>query len=150
LGKIKIVVSCFDNKGNSLNKGNFQNGNGTVREYNATGKLINRVNYENGYKSSKSISIDYDLDNSHDLNTKAWYIYENETGNEILMGAIKLIERSIELDENYYNTDTAAALHYKIGNTKMALRLVNKAIKIAKKNSTDFSSTTKLIKLFEK
>ncbi len=137
--KLMEVISYFDDKGMPLDKGTLKDGNGTVKKYYADGELISITEYVNGEE--------FDWNNSGQLNNLAWNAYENETDNEILKKAIKWIQRSIELDKNYYNVDTFAALLYKTGNFKQALTNAEQAIKIAKKEEYDYSSTTKLIEL---
>jgi len=135
-GKLMEVVSSLDNKGNAIDKGTLKNGNGIVNEYNADGTLES-IEYING----KAI----DWDNYSLLNSLAWNVYENENDKKKLTKAIKWVKRSIELDKNYYNTDTHAALLYKMGKYKEALVIAEEAIKIAKKEGDDFSATTTLI-----
>lgn len=53
--------------------------------------------------------------------------------------------RSIELEENYSNIDTYANILFKLGNSKKALEIAEKAIWLAKANNEDFSATTQLI-----
>lgn len=135
-GKLMEVVSYFDSKGNSLDKGTLKKGNGTVKEYNTEG-VITVTEYANGEV--------IDWNNSSKLNSMAWNVYEVESDTEKIINAIVWVKRSIELDKNYYNTDTYAALLYKIGNYKKALLIAQEAIEIAKKDDDDFSVTTKLI-----
>jgi len=135
-GKLMEVISYFDNKGVALDKGTLKKGNGTVKEYNSKGE-VTTVEYANG----KII----DWDDYSSLNSMAWNVYEVESDKEKIINAIKWVKRSIELDENYYNTDTYAALLYKIGNYEKALLLAQKAIEIAIKNDDDYSTTVKLI-----
>jgi len=135
--KLMEVISYFDEKGILLDKGTVKEGNGTVKEYYADGELASITEYINGKK--------IDWNNSGQLNNLAWDVYENETNNEMLKKAIEWVQRSIELDENYYNTDTYAALLYKTGKYKQALILSKEAINIAKKKNNDYRSTTKLI-----
>lgn len=136
-GKLMEVLSYFDSKGDSLDKGTLKNGNGTVKNYNSEG-IVTVVEYVNGEV--------IDWDNSMTLNSLAWDVYENESDKEKLINAVKWVKRSIELDKNYYNSDTYAALLYKMGNYKEALVIAQEAIEIAKKTDIDFSVTTKLIK----
>ena len=84
--------------------------------------------------------------NSHqDLNELAWSYYKNESNKELLEKAKTWAIRSIELDKNYHNTDTLAALLFKTGNYTEALKMAKQAIEIAKANKIDFNSTTNLI-----
>jgi antitoxin component YwqK of YwqJK toxin-antitoxin module len=137
-GKLMEVISFFDDNGNVLARGTLKNGNGTVKKYNSDSKLIKTVEYIYGEV--------FDWNNSTQLNNLAWKIYENETDIGVLKNAIKWIKRSISLDENYYNTDTYAALLYKIGNYKQAIIVAKETIEIAKANGDNYKSTTKLVK----
>ncbi len=136
-GKLMEVLSYVDKEGKPFDRGTLKHGSGTVKEYNAESKLISTIEYIYGEK--------LDWNDSNQLNNSAWNVYENETDSETLQNAIKWIKRSIELDKNYYNTDTYAALLYKTGQYKQALTYAEQAIKIAKKEDSNYDSTTKLI-----
>lgn len=144
--KLMEINSCFDAKGYALNIGTLTKGTGTVKEYNASGDLINNLEYLDGSPIKNDKSIDDVWLNSEELNSLAWQAYEIENNKERLSFAIKWIEQSIKLDENYYNTDTYAALLYKIGKYKQALPVANKAISIAKKINRQPNATEDLIK----
>lgn len=47
-GKLMDILSLFDNKGNSLNKGTLVNGNGTVHLYDETGNQTKTVTFKDG------------------------------------------------------------------------------------------------------
>ncbi len=135
-GKLIEIISYSDINGNALDQGTLKEGNGSVKEYNSEG-VATTVNYVNGEV--------IDWDNYSTLNSLAWNVYENESDKEKLANAVKWVKRSIELNKNYYNSDTYAALLYKMGNYKEALVIAQEAITIAKKDNEDFSATTKLI-----
>lgn len=81
------------------------------------------------------------------LNEAAWGVYEDEAStNEQLQKALGWAKRSIELEENFYNTDTFAHLSYKLGNKSEALKWAKKALEIGKKSGQDVSGTEALIK----
>jgi len=143
--KLMKVNSCFDAKGNALNIGTLKNGTGTVNEYNDMGELINIVEYIEGKKAEHSVSLDDVWNGSDKLNSLAWKIYEEETDKVKLDLAIKWVQRSIELNEDYYNTDTYAALLYKTSKYKLALNIAKKAILIAKKMNIKHNTTIELI-----
>lgn len=84
-------------------------------------------------------------DSSSKLNSLAWHTYEEHEDVKSLLKAIKIVERSIELEATYYNLDTHAALFYKTGNYTKALKKAKKAIDIAKNEGLDYKSTTELI-----
>ncbi|MEM6718011.1 MAG: thioredoxin domain-containing protein [Bacteroidota bacterium] len=90
-------------------------------------------------------NLDKIWDSSSKLNSMAWNAYENQENVKILLKAIKVVERSIELEKNYYNVDTHAALLYKTGNYTKALKRAKEAVDIAKKEELSYVSTTELI-----
>ena len=47
-GKLMEIISCFDNIGQALDMGTLINGNGTLNEYDDTGKLTKVKTYKNG------------------------------------------------------------------------------------------------------
>jgi thioredoxin 1 len=90
-------------------------------------------------------NLDKIWDSSSKLNSMAWNAYKNVDNVKILLKAIKVVERSVELEKNYYNTDTHAALLFKTGNYTKALKKAKEAVDIAKKDGLAYSSTTELI-----
>lgn len=85
-----------------------------------------------------------------ELNSIAWKFYEEINDKEKLQKAIKWAERSIELEEQYYNTDTLAALHFKSGNKDEARKVAEKAISIAIKKGDDPKETIELLERINK
>ncbi|MCH2194040.1 thioredoxin domain-containing protein [Kordia sp.] len=90
-------------------------------------------------------NIDSIWNSSSKLNSLAWNAYKTQDNVKILLRSIKAVERSIELEKNYYNVDTHAALLYKTGNYNKALKRAKQAIDIAKKEGLAYTSTTELI-----
>ncbi|MEH6537275.1 MAG: thioredoxin domain-containing protein [Psychroserpens sp.] len=84
-------------------------------------------------------------DSSSNLNSLAWHAYEDHEDIKSLLKAIKIIERSTDLEANYYNTDTHAALLYKTGNYTTALKKAKEAIDYAKGEGLSYETTTTLI-----
>lgn len=84
-------------------------------------------------------------DNWSELNEMAWSFYENVDDKKMLEQALEWAKKSVALEANYYNTDTLAALYYKLGNKKQALKHAKQAIELAKKSDTDYSGTEQLI-----
>jgi tetratricopeptide (TPR) repeat protein len=91
--------------------------------------------------------IKFIWNSSRNLNGLAWESYKNETSKDKLEEAKKWIIRSIELNKDYYNVDTYAALLFKTGFYTQALKRAKEAIEIAKKNNIDYKSTSDLINL---
>jgi thiol-disulfide isomerase/thioredoxin len=86
------------------------------------------------------------------LNSYAWRYFENNESSgtisstdENMVKAIDFVKRSIELDKNYFNTDTYAALLYLSGQYTQALKVAKDAIDIAKTENEDYDSTNELI-----
>jgi thioredoxin-related protein len=84
--------------------------------------------------------------NSMQLNNIAWMFYENVDDKSQLKKALGWAERSVKMEPGYSNLDTAAALHYKLGNKKQARDYAKKAIAMAKITGEDSSSTEDLLK----
>jgi thioredoxin 1 len=84
-------------------------------------------------------------DSSTKLNSLAWHTYKEHEDVKSLLKAIKIVERSIDLEATYYNVDTHAALLYKTGNYTKALKKAKEAIEIAKSDGLEYGSTTELI-----
>jgi thiol-disulfide isomerase/thioredoxin len=83
----------------------------------------------------------------NELNTIAWEIYEDEkyAGKDYLKLGLKLAKQSVAIEENYYNTDTYAALLYKSGKFKKAEEWAVLAIDHAKKEKMESTDTEKLL-----
>ena len=90
-------------------------------------------------------TLDKIWDSSTKLNSLAWHTYKEHSDIDALLKAIKVVERSVELEATYYNVDTHAALLYKTGNYTKALKTAKKAVDIAKKEGLSYASTTELI-----
>jgi thioredoxin 1 len=118
-------------------------------------KHMNAVSESTASTSTSSENIDLDdfsqtnidklWDSSSALNSLAWNAYKTYNDVKILLKAIKIVERSIELEKNYDNVDTHAALLYKTGNYNQALKKAKEAIDIAKNDGFEYSTTTELI-----
>lgn len=87
----------------------------------------------------------YEADDATQLNNYAWAFYENVTDKAKLKKAVEWAEKSVELDKQYFNMDTLAALYFKAGQKKKALKTAKAAIEVAKANDEDYSGTTALI-----
>ncbi|MFK8102470.1 MAG: thioredoxin family protein [Saprospiraceae bacterium] len=79
------------------------------------------------------------------LNDAAWTFYEVIDNKKQLKQAVRWAKESIKRESNYYNNDTLAALYYKLGKKKKALKTANKAIVLAKENNLDHAETDNLI-----
>lgn len=83
---------------------------------------------------------DYDA-----LNTFAWDCYLSYDDNVKLEKAVVCVKRSIELNSNYANNDTYAALLYKLGKYDKAMKQAEKAIDLARMKNIEYKETSDLI-----
>lgn len=87
----------------------------------------------------------YPCDDGLELNNIAWDFFENIDDPEKLLIAVEWAQRSVEIEKSYYNLDTLAWLLNKIGQTDKARQIAEEAIKMAKANGEDYSTTLPLI-----
>lgn len=104
----------------------------------------------NAYTKLAVANVDqYYSKNAEALNNFAWTFYEKVEDKEGLSKAESWAKKACELDNNYANLDTYAAVLYKEGKKTMALETANKAIETAKKekyNPSDYQGTVDLVK----
>ncbi len=92
----------------------------------------------------------YPSDDMMELNNISWAFFENVNDMKQLKKAVKWAEKSVELDKQYFNLDTLAALYFKTGKKKKGMAAANEAIKLAKANGEDYSGTEALIEMYNK
>ncbi|MBX2816375.1 MAG: thioredoxin family protein [Saprospiraceae bacterium] len=85
----------------------------------------------------------------NDLNSMAWGFYEGIDSKKDLKAAVKWAKKSIALNANHFNTDTLAALYYKLGKKKPALKWATRAVELAQSVGQDPAETQGLIKKIE-
>ena len=78
-------------------------------------------------------------------NALAWELHMLTYDKNILEKCIEWVDQSIALNENYFNTDTKAAILYKMGLKKEATEWAKHAIQLAKKGGHDPSDTERLL-----
>lgn len=105
---------------------------------------------ENYARAAVEYFNQYTSEDPNELNNVAWTFYENIQDKELLKKALGWAQRSVELDEQYYNSDTVAALYYKLGDKKKGKKAAQKAIEIAKKNGEDYSGTEQMMQQWSK
>jgi thioredoxin-related protein len=88
----------------------------------------------------------YPSDNYQELNSYAWAFYESVDDKKMIKKAIGWAKKSIDLNEEYYNLDTAAALYAKLNKKGKAKKYGNRAIEKAKTTGEDYSETEALLK----
>lgn len=92
----------------------------------------------------------YSSESAMELNNAAWAFFENVDDKKMLEKAVKWAEKSVEMEDAYYNNDTVASLYYKIGNKKKAKKAAEHAIELAKKDGEDYSATKELLDKIKK
>lgn len=78
-------------------------------------------------------------------NSVAWQIYEITTDQDLLKKAASWAEQSMKDERNSFNTDTKAAILFKLGNKVDAKLLAVESIALAKKEGNDYSATEELL-----
>ncbi|MBK8489805.1 MAG: thioredoxin fold domain-containing protein [Saprospirales bacterium] len=97
-------------------------------------------------KTAVDLYTKYPPEGWQPLNEAAWSFYETVDNEEYLKVALGWAEKSVKMEKNYYNTDTVAALYYKLGDKKKAKKAAKEAIKVAKELGEDPSGTQELLK----
>jgi hypothetical protein len=87
----------------------------------------------------------YKMDNDNTLNNIAWDFYEYVEDKVLLAKAAEWSKRSVELNPEYYNYDTYAAVLFKLGKKSEAKAAAEKAIEFGKKSGEDVKSTEELL-----
>ncbi|MCS6967639.1 MAG: thioredoxin fold domain-containing protein [Cytophagales bacterium] len=91
--------------------------------------------------------LDHYCNDWQELNEIAWSYYEQETSLDKLQKALQWVEKSIQLKETYSNLETKAHLLYKLGRSKEALEVAQKAISIGRLQKLDTSLVEELISI---
>jgi thiol-disulfide isomerase/thioredoxin len=101
------------------------------------------VNY-----AAKSVSYveDFQIENPGELNSIAWDFYEKVSDKKMLEKAAEWSKKAVEIENNYANLDTHAAVLYKLGNKKEAQKYAELALKKAKEEGEDATETEELLK----
>jgi thiol-disulfide isomerase/thioredoxin len=101
-----------------------------------------RTGYAN---SAVEYTDNVDIKSWEELNDMSWTFYRVIEDTNLLKKATKWAKKSTELDHNPYNTDTLAALYYKLGKKKKALKYANEAIALGEGTGVDMTGTIELI-----
>lgn len=78
-------------------------------------------------------------------NDIAWLYYEAVDTKPELKTALGWAKQSVKMNRQYANLDTVAALYYKLGKKRKALKYANQAIELAKATDEDYSGTELLV-----
>jgi thiol-disulfide isomerase/thioredoxin len=80
------------------------------------------------------------------LNSAAWDVFEAESNDrEENLQALNWVKKSLELDENYFNTDTAASLCYRLGMKAEGIQFAEMAISLGQESGMSVSATQELL-----
>lgn len=96
-------------------------------------------------EAAKNHYAQYGTEDWESLNETAWNFYEFVEDKNDLKQAIKWAQKSVALERTFYNTDTLAALYYKLGKKKKALKTAENAISLAKSAGEDYTETLRLL-----
>lgn len=87
----------------------------------------------------------YSSDDAMELNNAAWNFFELVEDPKELKLALAWAQKSVALEPGYYNYDTLAALYYKLGEKKKAIKTAKQAIAIAKTEGENYDATQALL-----
>ncbi|RMG84197.1 MAG: DUF255 domain-containing protein [Bacteroidetes bacterium] len=87
----------------------------------------------------------YKAQSADELNNIAWTFYEKVDNKKQMKCALKWAKEAVEMEDNYYNNDTLAAVWFKLGKKGKARKAALKAIELAKKEGEDYSITQDLL-----
>lgn len=91
----------------------------------------------------------YSWNNAGSLNAMAWYIYKNSKDKEELQAALRMCERSLELQKLPAFIDTQASLYFKLGEKDKAIALQKQAITLAKEIGDDVKAYQDTLEFFK-
>jgi thioredoxin-related protein len=104
---------------------------------------------DNFAKAAIEYMDEYGSDDANELNNISWAFFESVEDKAQLAEAVKWAEKSVKLNDQYYNNDTVASLYYKLGKKKPAKKAALHAIELAKAGGSDYSATEELLEKIE-
>ena len=129
----RLYKKAFPNAGEEMSAHFFMN------YYNQVGNTEKFIEFALDYYSNAEVK-DY-----LELNNIAWRFYETVEDKAMLEKALEWAEKSVNLNSQYFNNDTVAALLYKLGRKKQAKKAAQRAIEIGKANGENVSGTEALL-----
>ena len=84
------------------------------------------------------------------VNEISWTLFEKSDNSDALKKAEKIMAEVITKVPEFATLDTYAAILYKNGNNKDAIKYAEKAIEYAKKSNQDYSATLELLEKMKK
>ena len=113
-------------------------------------ETFSRHNKAKFYELAASGYQKHNNNNANALNSMAWDFYENVSDKKLLQSAISMSKRACELNDNYANLDTYAAVLYRAAEYKEAEIIANKAIDKAKEEKLEAKEYKETSALLEK
>lgn len=83
------------------------------------------------------------------LNDAAWVFYEFVEDPKDLQVALGWANKSVKMEESFSNTETLAALYFKLGDKKKARKHALRALVLAEEETTDSETTRQLLEQIE-
>ena len=83
--------------------------------------------------------------NEYELNAYAWNIYMNMDNPAYIQRGLEMALESVDIEAQFANVDTVAALYYKSGNKKKAKKYAKMALEMGKEEGADTSDTEALL-----
>jgi thiol-disulfide isomerase/thioredoxin len=114
--------------------------------YTTMNYYANKKQWKEFSKPAADFADKYGYDDASILNNIAWAFYQNVDDDILLRRAVLWAKRAAELERNYYNMDTYAALLYKTGKNEEALKIANEALILAEQEKMNSTETLELIK----
>lgn len=96
------------------------------------------------FEEAQNYIENFKMKDPEELNNVAWDIFMNYKNPPQLKVAENWARTSVELNPNYMNTDTYAAILHKLGKNREALKYANLSIQMAQKQEQDSKDTEKL------
>ena len=87
----------------------------------------------------------YEVNSWRQLNSAAWKVYEKTDNPVYLEKARSWAKKSVDLENNYFNNDTLAAICFKLKEKDMAAKHAQIAIELAQKEGDEAKETKELL-----
>jgi len=144
----KFDAAGYDNAKKEFTKLNWPNSDKILFE--ADMNAYRRFDKPKYYALASTDFLKHFNNNAAALNQTAWNFYENVNDKDQLKAAVAMSKRACELNADYANLDTYAAVLYKSGENKEAEIQANKAIDKAKADNMGADEYKETVSLLEK
>jgi hypothetical protein len=144
----KKDVAAYQALRTKIKDAGIPNGERTIMDADMLHYRIEK-DWKNYAVTATAFADKYIKDDAMALNGIAWNFYENVDDKAMLEKAAEWAKHSTDLQSMYMNTDTYAALLYKLGKKADAKKAAEKAIELAKAEGTAYNETEDLLKKIE-